>query len=88
MKAFSSMAAAAAALAFHWFPPPILGNIYCDSTHDCRAATRAFTVAVQRRFPVGSNQYSAESELVKQRFHHLPASIKVCMLPGESAVQA
>jgi hypothetical protein len=84
MKALA-LIARAAALAFHWFPPPIMGAIYCDSTYDCRTATRAFTAVVQQRFPVGSSQDEVESALAKQGFHHLPASIKTCVSVGEGA---
>jgi len=65
-------------------PPPILGHIQCNDLRDCSAASREFTAAVQRRFPIGSSQIALETELGRQGFRRVIPPIARCSLPGES----
>jgi hypothetical protein len=65
-------------------PPPIVDGIRCDDWRDCSAASRQFTAAVQRRFPIGSSQAALEAELLRQGFRHLTPAIARCSLPGEA----
>ena len=84
MKARLIIAALLTATLAACSPPPILGHIQCDDLRDCRAASREFTVVVQRRFPIGSSQSALEAELLRQGFHRITPQIARCSLPGES----